>query len=163
MKKPLTKAEKILMKYDESLHKPDIIMLGKKLGFHSYDTDLFNAPLPNNIDIDSYIRGMLVSGTYIDKGIMVEQSQTAEYKRFVAAYLLSQYILDEYPNDYAKIVIDSQYDKEILSFCRDLLIPNKYFKYDLKEANIKKLSQIYTVPDFIMAQKVKVLRNGGKQ
>lgn len=89
MSKNLTEAEQLLIECEENLHCPDIIMLGNKLGFHSYDADLFNAPLPNNIDVNSYIRGMLVSGKYIDKIIMLEQSQSCEYKRFVAAYLLS--------------------------------------------------------------------------
>ena len=111
-----------------------------------------------------FIRGFILfdeeTGVLNKKNtLVVERDQRIEHKKFAAAYLLSKYILDNPNSQYVEFVVENNYDKEVLAFCRDLLIPNKFYK-NFRNLDIVDLSLKYKVPDFIAASKIK--KYGGR-
>lgn len=149
---------------DCKLHREHIkiCVLAEKCGFEvktggyahaltTYNDAVYESEYSN---IDEESRGMIVY-TENTKLIAIDENQSLEYKRFVGAYLLCSYLLNEQPSEiYLDVYVDDKLKKDISKYAMELLVPEEFLKPKLFRCDFDDLMMYFKVPDFVLREKV---------
>lgn len=104
--------------------------------------------------IEEDSRGVIIHSDDV-KLIAVDENQSFDYKRFVAAYLLLSYMLNGQDSElYLESYLDTNLKSELVAYTIDLLVPEEQLKAKLSKGDFDDLMMYFRVPDFALREKV---------